>query len=118
LYTALDDTEAVVELLERRMSLADSDEDQARLLVRQGQLLLDKQKLPAEALATFRSALERDLHNREASVQLTRLLDKDEFFEEAFEVLDGVYRDRPSGTDLASLHERRVKRAVTPEERL
>ncbi len=118
LFTALDDTEAVVELLERRMNLADSDEAQARLLVRQGQLQFDKQKEPAEALNTFRSALERDLHNVDASAQLSRLLQMDEFFEEAFEILDGVYRDRPSGADLAALHELRVRRASSAEERL
>lgn len=118
LYTALDDTTAVVDLLERRMNLADSDEAQARLLVRQGQLQLDKQGAPAEALGTFRSALERDLKNTEASEQLSRLLKKDEFFNEAFEILDGVYRDRHAGKELAALHELRVKRAATAEERL
>lgn len=118
LYTALGDTTAVVELLERRMNLADSSEDQARILVRQGQLQLDKQKAPADALASFRSALERHLESTEASEQLGRLLETDEFFDEAFEVLDGVYRDRHAGKDLAALHERRVARAATAEERL
>ncbi len=118
LYTSLDDTDAVVELLERRMALADTDEAHAKLLCRQGQLQLEKQKEPAEALSSFRSALERDLHNQEASELLSRLLAEDEFFEEVFEILDGVYRDRPSGPDLAALHELRVKRASSPEERL
>ncbi len=118
LYTSLDDTASVVELVERRMALADTDEDHARLLVRQGQLQLDKQKEPADALSSFRQALERDLHNQEASQQLSRLLDRDEFFEEAFEILDGVYRDRSAGSDLADLHGLRVKRASSAEERL
>ncbi len=118
LYTALDDTAALVELLERRMALADTDEAQARLLCRQGQLLLDKQNEPAAALAAFRQALERDLHCEDASVQLTRLLDQDDFFEESFDILDGVYRDRPSGKSLATLHGRRVQRASSAEERL
>lgn len=118
LYSELGDTAAVVELLERRMLLADTDEEHSRMLVRQGQLQLDKQKNPEQALSTFRSALERNLHNTDASDQLSRLLEKDEFFEEAFGILDGVFRDRPSGADLAKLHERRVQRASSPEERL
>jgi tetratricopeptide (TPR) repeat protein len=42
----------------------------------------------------------------------------EDYFEEAFDILDGVYRDRPSGKDLAELHQRRVEKAESPGERL
>jgi tetratricopeptide (TPR) repeat protein len=118
LYTALGDTAAVVELLERRMSLAESDEDQARILCRQGQLQLEKQRDPIEAISSFRKALERDIRCQEAGEFLNRLLSQKEFFDEIFEVLDGVYRDRPDGTALAELHGLRVQRAQTAQDRL
>ncbi len=118
LYTQADDTEAVVALLDRRMSLVESDADQSRLLCRQGQLQLNKQDAPVDAIASLRQALELDLHNEEASVLLARLLESEEHFEEVFDILDGVYRDRPAGSALAQLHQMRVARAASPEERL
>lgn len=118
LYTETGDTAAVIDLLERRMVLADSDEAQSRLLTRQGQLQLDEQKSPNEALSSLRQALERDVRNEEASRLLSRLLDQKELFDEVFDVLDGVYRDRPAPALLAELHERRVKQASTPGERI
>jgi len=118
LYTELGETAQVVELLERRMALADSDEAQSKLLTRQGQLQLDQQKRPSESLASLRQALERDVQNLEASTILARLLDTPDYFDEAFDVLDSVYRERPDGRSLAALHERRVARATTPGERI
>src|SRR5690606_26418562 len=75
-------------------------------------------KDPVEAIASFRQALERDLHSTEASEFLSGLLSKDEFFEEVFDILNDVYRERPDGTRLAKLHDLRVRRASSPEERL
>lgn len=118
LYTDLDDTASVVELLERRMSLAESDQDHARLLCRQAQLQLNKQKNPTDAISSLRQALERDLHSKAASQLLGGLLAKDDFFDEVFDILDSVYRDRPDGAALAELHGMRVKRAESPEDRL
>jgi tetratricopeptide (TPR) repeat protein len=118
LHTAEGDTAAVVELLERRMALADTDEAQSKILTRQGQLLLEKQKEPAEALRTLRSALERDLRNDEAAELMARLLKSEAHFEEAFDVLDDVYRRRSSGTQLSALHQLRVDAATNAGQRL
>jgi len=118
LYTAQGDTPAVVELLERRMALADTDEAQSKILTRQGQLLLEKQKDPAEALRTLRSALERDVQNEEATELMSRLLSSQAQFDEAFDVLDDVYRRRSDGARLSALHQMRVDAARSPSERL
>lgn len=118
LHTELGHTQEVIELLDRRMLLADSDEAQARLLTRQGQLQLDVQKQPEEALNSLRQAVERDFRNEEASALLERLLAEETIFDEVFDILDGVYRERSAGQQLAALHERRVQRASSPEEKL
>jgi len=118
LYTQSDNTDAVVALLDRRMALVESEQDRSRLLCRQGQLQLDKQDAPTEAIISLREALELDVHNVEASDLLSRLLGTKQYFDETFEILDRVYRDRPSGRDLASLHQLRVERAASSEERL
>ncbi len=117
LYTRVDDIEAVVALLERRMALVETDADQARLYCRQGQLQLEKQDSPVEAIASFRQALELDLHNQVASDYLTKLLASEKHFDEVFDILDGVFRDRPAGAELAALHQKRVARAASSEER-
>lgn len=117
LYTAREDTDSIVALLERRMSLAESDHDNAQLLCRRGRLQLEAQDAPREAIASFRQALELDVQNQEASRFLFELLEREQLFDEVFDILDGVYRDRPSGSDLAALHQLRVSRATSPQAR-
>jgi len=118
LYSAQGNTAAVVELLERRMALADTDEAQSKILTRQGQLMLEKQKDPEEALRMLRSALERDVNNEEAAELMSRLLKSKAHFEQAFDVLDDVYRRRSSAAQLSALHQLRVDAATSPRERL
>ncbi|HSC88266.1 MAG TPA: tetratricopeptide repeat protein, partial [Polyangiaceae bacterium] len=118
LQSGLGETAEVIDLLERRRALADSDAEQSKLLTRQGQLQLDQQKRPDEAIASLRQALERDASNQEASALLAKLLEQKEYFDEVFDILDGVYRERREGQRLAELHGLRVARATTPSERI
>ncbi|MCH2108603.1 MAG: tetratricopeptide repeat protein [Polyangiaceae bacterium] len=118
LSTLVGDTAAVVELLERRMPLAETDVDRAKLYTRQGQLQLEEQAEPAEALVSLRQALELDPSNEEASSFLKKILELDGHFDESFDILDGVYRQRSSGAELAELHQLRVARASNPEDRV
>ncbi len=108
----------VRDILERRMAIEDAEDVQAELSYRIGRLLLDELDQPEEALAALRGALERDVHHQGASDALESLLGKEELWGEVFGLLEDIYRDRPQTDRLASLYERRVERASSPEERI
>ncbi|HXS19461.1 MAG TPA: hypothetical protein VN764_19825, partial [Polyangiaceae bacterium] len=118
LYASTGDTDAIVALLDRRMSLADSDLDQAALLCVRGRLQLEDLDSPSEAIASFKQALDLDKNNPEASRLLFGLLENDRYFTEVFDILDAVYRDRSAAEELAALHRLRVKRASSAQERI
>ncbi len=117
LYTAGGRTEDLLGVLDRRLSLEDSEQRQAELHYRVGRLKLD-QKEPGEALGALRSALERDKSHTGASETLEKLLADDSLFEEAFQILEDVYRERGETDRLAGLYERRVAKAKSPAERI
>lgn len=118
LYTSTGEVEELQGVLERRLGLADGDEEQAELYYRLGRLQLDELKRPAEALGSLRLALERDRSHQGATSTLELLLEDPECFEEVFEVLEGVYRERAQTDRLAGLFERRVAKAQSAIERL
>jgi tetratricopeptide (TPR) repeat protein len=117
LYSAGGRTEDLLGVLDRRLALEDSDQRQAELHYRIGRLKL-AQKEPAEALGSLRSALERDKNHTGASESLEQLLSDDSLFEEAFQILEDVYRERGETGRLAGLYERRVAKAKLPAERI
>lgn len=118
LHTGKGDTDAIIALLDRRMSLAESDQAQAVLLCKRGRLQLEELDSPADAIASFKQALELDPSNEDASRLLFSLLENDRYFTEVFDILDGVYRDRTASSELAALHRLRVKRASSPQDRI
>lgn len=118
LYSAAGELEELQGVLERRLTLEDSDESQAELYYRLGQLQLEELKRPAEALGSLRLAIERDRAHKGAAESLERLLEDPACFEEVFEVLEGVYRERSQTDRLAGLFERRVAKAETTVERI
>lgn len=118
LYSASGELEELQGVLERRLALEDADEEQAELYYRLGRLQLEELKRPAEALGSLRLAIERDRAHRGAAELLEQLLEEPTCFEEAFEVLEGVYRERSQTDRLAGLFERRVTKAETIVERI
>lgn len=118
LYSAAGDVEELQGVLERRLSLEESDERQAEFYFRLGRLQLDELKRPAEALGSLRLAMERDRAHQAATTTLEQLLDNPDCFDEVFDVLEGVYRERSQTGRLAGLFERRVAKAQTVPERM
>src|SRR5690606_18038512 len=118
LYSASGELEELQGVLERRLALEDADEEQAELYYRLGRLQLEELKRPAEALGSLRLAIERDRAHRGAAELLEQLLEEPTCFEEAFEVLEAVYRERSQTDRLAGLFERRVTKAETIVERI
>lgn len=111
LYLELKEPEQLVSVLERRLALAVDPGEQAKLLVRIGSLELSELKRPEAALAAVKRALEYDVTSEEAVGLLKELIDRDELFDEVFDVLEETYRTRRQGAALADLHRLRLGRA-------
>lgn len=118
LYTATSQTEELLDVLDRRMALEDSDQRQADLHYRVGRLKLEALGNPAEALSSLSSALERDRNHAGASEALEGMLADESLFDDVFRVLEDVYRQRGQTDRLAGLFERRVAKAKSAAERI
>ncbi len=108
LLTRLGDHEAVAEIIERRVSVEPSDERQADLYFRLAQLQVEQFKAPARGLSSLRMALERVPGHDGAILELEKLVEHDDLFDEVSEILESVYRARGLTDRLAKLFERRV----------
>jgi tetratricopeptide (TPR) repeat protein len=111
IHTRTGDARALADVLERRSTLEPSDEAQAELSYRLGLLQIRDFEEPGRGLASLRQALERVPSHRGALEELEKLTAKRELFEEASEVLEGVYRTLADNGKLAWLYEKRVDRA-------
>lgn len=121
LYGRLGDPKALVALadvLERRVAVVTGDADQAELYYRLAKLQIDAFGDKAQGLGTLRLALERAPDHRGACEALEALTDSRDLFDEAFEILEGVYRTRADSAALARLYEKRVGYAPTAGERV
>jgi tetratricopeptide (TPR) repeat protein len=118
LHTRLGEHEAVAEILERRVSVEDSDERQADLYFRLAQIQIEKFEEPARGLSSLRMALERVSAHEAAVAELEKLVENDELFEEVSEILESVYRSRGLTDRLAKLYEKRVGFADSVEARI
>lgn len=118
LYTSLGDAERLSEILDRRVAVEDSEEQQAELYYRLGKLQLEKFKDMSQALGSFRMALERVREHDGAAAQLETLTDDRDLFEEAADILEEVYRARGQTDKLAGLYEKRIGFAETVDERI
>ncbi|MEZ4225660.1 MAG: tetratricopeptide repeat protein [Polyangiaceae bacterium] len=118
LYAATNDPQALADVLERRV-LAEADESaQATLHYRLGVVQATEFQEPGRALSSFRSALERVPQHEGAISELEKLTAQRDLFEEAAEILEGVYRSQGQTDRLASLYEKRVGFADTSGERI
>ncbi|HEX2871348.1 MAG TPA: tetratricopeptide repeat protein [Polyangiaceae bacterium] len=118
LHTRLGEHEAVAEILERRVSVESSDERQADLYFRLAQIQIDQFKEPARGLGSLRMALERVPAHEAAVIELEKLVEHEELFEEVSEILESVYRARGVTDKLANLYEKRVGYADSVEARI
>lgn len=110
-HGALGDTRALVDVLERRITIETDGATQADLYHRLASLQIDALGDKVQGLATLRLALERVPEHANAREAVERLLSDDALFDEAFDTLEGVYRATHRGEELARLYERRVDRA-------
>ena len=118
LYGRLGDSQSLSEILERRVMLADSDADHADLQYRMAKLQLDEFNEPGRAMLALRAALERNPEHEDALAAMEKLTDNRDLFDEASEVLEGVYREQGKTDRLAALFEKRVGFADSAEERV
>jgi tetratricopeptide (TPR) repeat protein len=118
LYGKLGNHESLVEVLERRASVADTEYEQAEICFRMAKLQLEHFHDTSRCLLSLRRALEYSPGHEGSVRELEGLLDDSEFFDEVSEVLESVYRTLNDTSKLAALFERRIGLAATPEERL
>jgi tetratricopeptide (TPR) repeat protein len=117
LYTRLGNLDKAADVLERRVGLGSDAALQADLYHRLADIQAEHFSDPARALGSLRSALER-VPAHAATVALLEKLSADrDLFEEAAELLEGVYRAQGDTGRLAGLYEKRVNFADGAEER-
>jgi tetratricopeptide (TPR) repeat protein len=118
LYARLGDHGALSDVLERRVVVESSDAQRAELFYRLALLQMNEFKEPARALGSLRSALEAQPDHEGSIVELEKLTEMPDLFEEAAEVLESVYRTRGRSDRLAKLYEQRVRHADMPSARV
>ncbi len=118
LYARLGDSQALGEILERRVVIEESEAEQAELYYRLAVLQIRDFSEPARGLSSLRMALERAPAHEQAAEELEKLTDDRDLFEEAAEVLESVYRSQNRTDRLAAIYEKRVGFADTPGERI
>ncbi len=111
LFGKLGDARSLADVLERRIGLEADARVQAELHHRLAALQIEEFKEPSRGLSTLRVALEKLPDHEPSRAGMERLLDDGTLFEEAFEVLESVYRQLDRNEDLAKIYERRVGRA-------
>lgn len=110
-YGGLEDTRALVDVVERRIAIESGAAEQADLYHRLASLQIGALSDKAQGLATLRLALERVPDHDKSRASVEKLLEDDALFDDAFETLEGVYRSTDRGADLGRLYARRVDRA-------
>src|SRR5690606_38205047 len=97
--------------------VVNSDEQRAELHARLAHIQLKHFNEGGQALISLRAALELNPLHDSAKTELEQLIEQRDLFEEASEVLEGVYRARGLTDALATLYEKRVEFADSPDER-
>ena len=117
LYAATSNWTQLADVVERRTMVVDTDEQRAELHARLAGIQLRHFNEGGQALASLRAALELNPMHDGARTELEQLIGQRDLFEEASEVLEGVYRARGLTDALAALYEKRVEFADSPDER-
>lgn len=110
-YGGLEDTRALVDVIERRIAIESGADAQADLYHRLASLQIGALEDKSQGLATLRLALERVPGHDKSRASVEKLLEDDTLFDDAFDTLEGVYRSTNMGADLGRLYARRVDRA-------
>ena len=110
-HGGLEDTRALVDVIERRITIESGADDQADLYHRLASLQIAALDDRAQGLATLRLALERVPGHDKSRASVEKLLEDNALFDDAFDTLEGVYRTTNRGADLGRLYARRVGRA-------
>jgi tetratricopeptide (TPR) repeat protein len=118
LHGRLGDHKALADVLERRVPLAEGDQERADLLHRLAVIQIESFGDKAQGLGTLRQALERAPEHAAAGKALEALTSDRELFDEAAEALEGVYKTRGDHGALARLYEKRIGYAATPGDRV
>jgi tetratricopeptide (TPR) repeat protein len=118
LFVRIGDFRRLSEVLERRVVAEGGARVQAELLYRLGDLQIREFGRKAQGLATLRLALERAPDDARSRNSAAALLEEDDLFEDAFDILSAAYRSLGNGEEVAKLFERRVARAKTTRERI
>ena len=118
LYQRVGDKRQLADVLERRVVVADPGSEQGELYFRLAELQIHEFGEAGNGLLSLRSALEQVPDHEGATAELEKLTERRDLFEEAAEVLEGVYRSRGRTDKLAALYEKRVGFADTPGERI
>ncbi len=117
LYSGLGDLDKVADILERRAVLEFDPVTQAEIHHRLATIQATHFRDPARALGSLRSALERVPGHPAAVEALEKLADHRDLFDEAADVLEGVYRAAGNTASLARLYEKHVEFADSVEAR-
>jgi tetratricopeptide (TPR) repeat protein len=110
-HGGLEDTRALVDVVERRITIETGAAEQADLYHRLASLQIGALDDKAQGLSTLRLALERVPEHDKSRAAVEKLLGEDALFDDAFDTLEGVYRSTNRGADLGRLYARRVDRA-------
>ncbi|HEX6272305.1 MAG TPA: hypothetical protein VFZ53_04675 [Polyangiaceae bacterium] len=109
LYTRLGNLDKAADVLERRVGLGSDPELHAELFHRLAEIQSEHFRDPARALGSLRSGLERVPAHAATVAALEKLSSHRDLFEEAAELLEGVYRAQGDTARLAGLYEKRVE---------
>jgi tetratricopeptide (TPR) repeat protein len=118
LYEKTHNYDSLVEILERRASVAGTEYEQAEICYRMATIQREQWNDSSRCLLSLRRALEYSPSHEGAIRELEALLADSDFFEEVSEILESVYRTLNDTTRLAALFERRIGLAGSSEERL
>ncbi len=103
---------------ERRLSLADTADERARLRMELGELLRDKLNRQAEALDRFREVLVENSDHEGALEAVELFLADDDLKLRAAEILQPIYEGRSEHGKLVDLYELEIGAHDDPRERL
>ncbi len=118
LYARLANKEKLADILERRVSVEDSEAAQAEIYFRLATLQIESFHEPERGLSSLRMALDRAQSHEPAIEALEKLTASRDLFEEAAEVLESVHRARGRTDRLAALYRKRVAYADSLEARV
>jgi golgin subfamily B member 1 len=117
LLSRMGEAPALGDVLERRVAVENDPGAQADLYHRLATLQIKEFGEKSQGLATLRLALEKKPDHDASRQSLEALLEDPLLFDEAFESLEGVYRQLGRTDDLSKLYERRIGRASSVRDR-